>query len=539
MYLLYFNLTKFAHGLSLMMLWTMLLIGCTQSHQLGAASDPQALLDAKLANPKEELSAADSVTLVNYCASLGAQSAAQVAGKEVVAVVGNTGSGKSTFLNYLLGCKMQLKNPRELGLPGMYNVAIVDESGPRREIMKIGHGGNSKTFMPQLATDLSDEGIIYCDCPNFSDNRGAEINIANALNMKRFLQEAGSVKVIFLAEFGEFLTNHGQTLNAMEGMVKQVFGGETHLRRHKNAVLLGITKAPLDADDEPVKLSSVRTLLDGSPLMQILSERLFMYDPLDRGSAASGFWLQADCLAAIGNMDNVPGLTSAAMFQTELTSDDEEALTNIVRVQAIDLQNSLDHDDYATAAHHWHHIRRLSVIEHEEMDQIQQELILSPLASFTVRRVTSYEENAAAYHFDEAERQLALLHKFCQYFPARSLQAGLAGLDAYLAECKEHKREQEEVKNEEARADAALEVASQQSVVFHHLSLLQDNPDLLNTYSPSDIAPYIPLLERLLAEHTAQLAEVVAEERYGAEAGRFREIIELLELLIIKGRFER
>jgi hypothetical protein len=219
------------------------------------------------------------------------------------------------------------------------------------------------------------------------------------------------------------------------------------------------------------------------------------------------------------------------MFQTGLTSDDQEVLTNIVRAQAIDLQNALDHDDYATAAHHWHHIRRLCMIEHEEMDKIQQELVLSPLASFTISRVTSYEENAAAYHFDEAERQLALLHEFCQYFPARSLQEKLAGLEAYLAECKENKREQED--------DAALEVAYQQSVVSHHLSLLQDNPDLLNTYSPSDIAPHLPILERLLAEHTTQLAEVAAEEQYGAEAGRFREIIELLELVIAKGRFAR
>jgi hypothetical protein len=385
--------------------------------------------------------------------------------------------------------------------------------------------------MPQLATDLNDDAIIYCDFPSFSDNRGAEINIANALNIKRFLQNAGSVKVIFLAEFGELLTNHGQTLNAMEGMVKQMFGRETNLRKYKNAVLLGITKAPLDVDDKPVTLSSVRALLDGSPLMQILSERLFMYDPLDRGSAASGFWLRTNCLEAIGNMDHVPGLTSATMFQTELTSDDQEVLTNIVRAQAIDLQNALDHDDYATAAHHWHHIRRLCMIEHEEMDKIQQELVLSPLASFTISRVTSYEENAAAYHFDEAERQLALLHEFCQYFPARSLQEKLAGLEAYLAECKENKREQED--------DAALEVAYQQSVVSHHLSLLQDNPDLLNTYSPSDIAPHLPILERLLAEHTTQLAEVAAEEQYGAEAGRFREIIELLELVIAKGRFAR
>jgi hypothetical protein len=41
--------------------------------------------------------------------------------------------------------------------------------------------------MPQIVRDLDNNDMAYCDCPGFSDNRGAEINIANAINTRRVL----------------------------------------------------------------------------------------------------------------------------------------------------------------------------------------------------------------------------------------------------------------------------------------------------------------------------------------------------------------
>ena len=52
------------------------------------------------------------------------------------------------------------------------------------EIVKIGHSKTSQTFLPSVVDPREGseaKGLIFCDCPGFEDNRGAEINIANAV----------------------------------------------------------------------------------------------------------------------------------------------------------------------------------------------------------------------------------------------------------------------------------------------------------------------------------------------------------------------
>ena len=49
----------------------------------------------------------------------GKERAQRLQGREGVIVIGNTGAGKSTMVNYLAGCTMELKSPeaaREVGL---------------------------------------------------------------------------------------------------------------------------------------------------------------------------------------------------------------------------------------------------------------------------------------------------------------------------------------------------------------------------------------------------------------------------------------
>ena len=72
------------------------------------------------------------------------------------------------------------------------------EGGPLDEVMPIGHTKKSHTFIPQIETV---DGHTWCDCPGFLDNRGAEINIANAVNIKVALANAKSAKIIVLINY--------------------------------------------------------------------------------------------------------------------------------------------------------------------------------------------------------------------------------------------------------------------------------------------------------------------------------------------------
>jgi hypothetical protein len=112
--------------------------------------DPQEILNNKLRDPEAVLTPNQSITLLNHCAELGEQNAAPAAEKTVSIFAGNTGAGKSTTLNALLGCQMKAVRPRELGLPGVKRIVVVDPESPRAEIIPIGHGRRSQTFLPQI-----------------------------------------------------------------------------------------------------------------------------------------------------------------------------------------------------------------------------------------------------------------------------------------------------------------------------------------------------------------------------------------------------
>ena len=75
------------------------------------------------------------------------------------------------------------------------------EGGSLEEIMPIGHSKRSTTFMPQI--ESGPKGVIYCDCPGFLDNRGKEINIANAVNIVGFpfIQQGKDYRVDKLSQF--------------------------------------------------------------------------------------------------------------------------------------------------------------------------------------------------------------------------------------------------------------------------------------------------------------------------------------------------
>jgi energy-coupling factor transporter ATP-binding protein EcfA2 len=373
MYTTYLKSTRSAYGMVLLSLGTILLSSCGRAHQLGMGEQEQVILNTKLNNPHAELTSEQSISLVNHCATLGEQNAVQAAGKEVLMVLGNTGTGKSTLLNCLMGCEMKLVKPKDLGLSGVKKVVVVDPKSTRPAVVIIGHGKQSHTFMPLIVPDPDHDRRAYCDCPGFSDNRGAEINIANAINTKRILQQARGVKAVFLTSYNGLSDDRGRSIEAMANMCLQMFGSADNLSKHKDSVLLGITKAPLYEDDEPLTRSMVESLLaqENTPIAQILASRIFLFDPLDRGIDNSDFWTIQHCRTAIARLSSIPQSEAATMFQTVLTGDDQTKLKHIMREQASALATSLERDDYQAAGSHWQSLTQLKIVGGAEVDAVK------------------------------------------------------------------------------------------------------------------------------------------------------------------------
>ena len=468
MYTAYSQFSRSICSMVLLSLGTALLSGCSRSTQLGVDANPQEILARKLGDPKKELGTTESISLIEYATQLGEENAASATDKEVVLVLGNTGVGKSTAVNYLMGCEMKLVKPSELGLEGPKKVVVVDPESICPEVMPIGHGSQSRTFMPQIVLDADDSNQAYCDCPGFSDNRGAEINLANAINTRRVLQQATGVKAVFLVSYYGLHDDRGAGVMAMEHMCYQMFGGVDNLRRHQDSVLLGITKAPFYEGDKSLTRSMVQELLTCSeePITQILASRVFLFDPLDRGRDNPEFWPRARCRAAIAQLSSIPQHEATTLFQTVLTDSDQTKLKHIMRVQASVLVASLERDDYPSAERCWQSLEQLDIIDSAEVAQMLREYVEMPLEEFVLRRVSEYRESALQHKFDEAECQLELLRRLLVHFPHKQLEYGLEGLEEVLRNSREKRRMEEEMIRqnlEEARCEATERAAKKAS----------------------------------------------------------------------------
>jgi flagellar biosynthesis GTPase FlhF len=420
------------------------------------ALSAQELLSMKLNDSTIALDTSDSAEVVSYCADVGQQNTAATTDKEAVTILGDTGAGKSTSVNCWVGCDMVLRTPKELeemGIEGeLEDVIVVHPDSECPGVASIGHGESSHTLIPQIIQDPNRATRVYIDCPGFLDNRGEEINIANAMNINHALRNASGVKAVFLASYPGLITNRGERIRNIENMCQQLFGGIDNLRRHQKSVLLGINRVSLQTN-----LNRIRTRLTqgGSPIMQILAQRTFLYDPLERGGA--DFWSRDRFLTEIEQMPAIPQRLAEKLFQTVLTGDDKAMLRRIVRHQVGAMSCALEQRDYPAADRCWHLLNQLRIIEHEEIDELMEGQVRLHMRAYAEERTTVFNGHAAQHDFTEAERLLALLRSLQAHFPDENL-VDLEGLEATLQTAKEHYNAQQEAEKqaeaERQRAEA-------------------------------------------------------------------------------------
>jgi GTP-binding protein EngB required for normal cell division len=112
--------------------------------------------------------------------------------KDIVLVLGNTGAGKSTFLQWIAGDDSKLISV-EVGVPGSGEFIIIDDG------TRIGNSTlNSMTLFPEL---IEKEGTSFYDCPGFSDTRSSSHEIAITYFVKKVCDDAKRVKMVFVVNY--------------------------------------------------------------------------------------------------------------------------------------------------------------------------------------------------------------------------------------------------------------------------------------------------------------------------------------------------
>jgi energy-coupling factor transporter ATP-binding protein EcfA2 len=129
--------------------------------------------------------------------------------KDIVIFLGNTGAGKSTVINYLSAKALQVNSIGD----------IVLENPHDSDAMAIGERSDSETFLP-ASVQMGD--LLFYDLPGFKDTRGTARSMVNACLIKRIIENARSVKLIFVAGIDQITTDRGSSFKNLLNNVKQL-----------------------------------------------------------------------------------------------------------------------------------------------------------------------------------------------------------------------------------------------------------------------------------------------------------------------------
>jgi hypothetical protein len=111
--------------------------------------------------------------------------------KDLIFVMGNTGSGKSTAIAYLLGAKLEEFTNRV----GDRVVKIKEDD---REYPKIGQSTGFSETMYTQGYSLGDTPLMFGDCPGFNDTRGSDYELCTNISIDRAISGARSIPALVI-----------------------------------------------------------------------------------------------------------------------------------------------------------------------------------------------------------------------------------------------------------------------------------------------------------------------------------------------------
>ena len=118
-----------------------------------------------------------------------------ITNRNVILIIGNTSSGKSTLCNWVLG--------EELVIVNQFNIDCKNTNAH----FKIGHGNTSETSFVNCIE--WEEKKILIDCPGFGDTRNSGISLMNNFMLQTICKKASSVRVVLVVAADELITNRG------------------------------------------------------------------------------------------------------------------------------------------------------------------------------------------------------------------------------------------------------------------------------------------------------------------------------------------
>lgn len=363
------------------------------------------LLDQRLKDPNRVFGQEEQIEIVKQCVSMGRKEAIQAIGRDCIAVIGNTGAGKSTFVNALYGCTMKSrgKGTRREVYVGWWNTQT-----------PIGHSRNSRfseTFLPKMVP-IPDQSYCLIDCPGFLDNRGSEISLSNALNIRTMMHKASRVGVLLLIDQHSIQADRGTGFASSIEYLKQLFGSEQKVRQNRQGILIGISKiAP--SGSQSFSLEDVKHLFQHHPneLIQELADRVFTFDPLD--ARLEGGWSLSTIRGALRNLRWIT--SPKELFKIPLGSKEEALLYSIANKTKTIASDAFRNKKYDQAIKAATNLKELRVVVDNSIERhvasVNQEIV-----RLIESLIGEFHNHCREGLFRQARKELLEIERFVKRF---------------------------------------------------------------------------------------------------------------------------
>ena len=297
-----------------------------------------------------------------------------IVGKEIILLVGETGTGKSTTIHFLAGSKMK-KIRVEIG-PGDFLEHITPEEPIKNPALRnITCSARSKSetrYIAPVTIPLKDifgpsghGEIILCDAPGFGDTAGPEVDIANGVGICEAIKGSESVKILVLSS----LKGLGDRGTGIQKLIHLLISMIHNVQDRLSSILYAFTKYPPNSNISALLLDIKQTTVEPNPMLQ--SNTAFvavLADMIEKARAGAEIIdpLQGHPMTAIQKLRNLQGIMfPREVFRFSISDETQGCILNQTQRDNSSVRCALKHKDIDLAMYYLDQLKTLKdLLEH-------------------------------------------------------------------------------------------------------------------------------------------------------------------------------